>query len=120
MYLANTRNITITHNLFTQLGSIGVALFDYNDATTITSNEFVWLGDSAIVLVGSTNRIDGFSLASQSANTLIQSNLMHETGIYVKQSSPVLISLSRSVSVIGNLMFNMPRAAININDGFLW
>jgi hypothetical protein len=118
IYLTNTRNITITHNLFTQLGSIGVVLIDYNDATSITSNEFVWLADSAIVLVGTTNGMDGFSVASQPANTLIQSNLIHETGIYVKQSSPVLISVSRSVSVIGNLMFNMPRAAININDGF--
>jgi hypothetical protein len=118
IYLTNTKNITITHNLLTQLGSNGVALIDYNDATSITSNEFVWLGDSGVILVGSTNGIDGFSVASQPANTLIQSNLFHETGIYVKQSSPVLISVSRSVSIIGNLMFNMPRAAININDGF--
>jgi hypothetical protein len=35
----------------------------------------------------------------------------------LKESSSVLISLSRSVSVIGNLMFNMTRAAINVNDG---
>jgi hypothetical protein len=55
MYLTNTRNITITHNLFTELGSNGVALVDYNDATSITSNEFVWLADSGIILVGSTN-----------------------------------------------------------------
>ncbi len=118
IYLTNTKNITITHNLFTQLGSNGVALIDYNDATSITSNEFVWLVDSGIILVGTTNGIDGFTVASQPTNTLIQSNFIHETGIYVKQSSPVLISVSRSVSVIGNLMFNMPRAAININDGF--
>jgi hypothetical protein len=118
IYLTNTHNVTITHNLFIQLGSNAVALIDYNDATSITLNEFVWLADSAIILVGSTNGIDGFSLKSQPANTLIQSNLFHETGIYIKQSSPVLIAVSRSVSVIGNLMFNMPRAAININDGF--
>jgi hypothetical protein len=118
IYLINTKYVIITRNLFTQLGSNGVALIDYNDATSITLNEFVWLGDSAIILVGSTNGIDGFSVASQPANTLIQSNLIHETGIYIKQSSPVLIALSRSVSVIGNLMFNIPRAAININDGF--
>jgi hypothetical protein len=118
MYLTNTRNITVTRNLFTQLGSNGLALIDYNDATTITLNEYVWLADSAIILVGSTNGIDGFSMVTQPANTLIQSNLIHETGIYIKQSSPVLIAVSRSVSVVGNLMFNMPRAAININDGF--
>jgi hypothetical protein len=118
IYLENTKNIIITHSLFTELGSNGVALIDYNDATTISLNEFVWLGDSGIILVGTTNGIDGFSVASQPANTLIQSNLFHETGIYIKQSSPVLITVSRSVSVIGNLMFNIPRAAININDGF--
>ena len=118
IYLTNTKNITITHNSFTQLGSNGVAVIDCNYATSITSNEFVWLADSAIILVGSTNGIDGFSVASQPSDVLIQSNLIHEVGIYIKQASPVLISVSRSVSVIGNLMFNMPRAAINVNDGF--
>ena len=118
VYLTNTQNVIITHNLFTELGSNGIALIDYNDATSITTNEFVWLADSAIILVGTTNGIDGFSVSSQPMNTIIQSNLIHETGIYIKQSSPLLIAVSRSVSVIGNLMFNMPRAAININDGF--
>jgi hypothetical protein len=118
IYLTNTRNVTITHNLFTQLGSNGLALIDCNDATTISLNEFVWSGDSGINLVGSTDGIDGFSVPSQPANILIQSNLFHETGIYIKQSSPVLITVSRTVSIIGNLIFNMPRAAININDGF--
>jgi hypothetical protein len=118
IYLTNTENATITHNLFTQLGSNGVALIDYNNATSITLNEFVWLADSGIILVGSTNGIDGFGVASQPTHTLIQSNLIHETGIYIKQSAPVLISVSRSVSVIGNLMFNIPRAGVNVNDGF--
>ena len=118
IYLTNTKDVTITQNLFTQLGDTGVAVIDYNDRTSVTLNEFVWLGDSAIILVGSTNGIDGYSVANQPANTLIQSNLIHETGIYVKQSAPVLISVSRSVSIIGNLMFNIPRAAVNINDGF--
>ena len=40
-----------------------------------TLNEFVWLGDSGIILVGSTNGIDGFSVASQPTNILIQSNI---------------------------------------------
>jgi hypothetical protein len=118
IFLENTKNITITHNLFTELGSNGVAVINYNDATVIASNEFVWLGDSGIVLVGTTNGIDGFSVASQPVNTLMQSNIIHETGVYVKQSAPLLVAVSRSVSVIGNLMFNIPRAGINVNDGF--
>ncbi|CAF3917607.1 unnamed protein product, partial [Rotaria sp. Silwood1] len=62
IYLTNTRNITLTRYLFMEPGSNGVALIDYNDATSITLNEFVWLADSAIILVGSTNGIDGFSV----------------------------------------------------------
>jgi len=84
IYLTNTKNITITHNLFSQLGSNGVAVIDYNYATSIILNEFVWLADSGIILVGSTSGIDGFSVANQPTNTLIQSNLIHETGIYIK------------------------------------
>ncbi|CAF4707697.1 unnamed protein product [Rotaria sp. Silwood2] len=118
IFLTNTTNITITENLFTEIGSNGIAVIDYNQATSITLNEFVWLADSAVIAVGITNGIDGFTVTSQPINTLIQSNIMHETGIYVKQSAPVLIAVSRSVSVIGNLMFNIPRAAVNINDGF--
>ena len=118
IFLTNTEDVTITNNLLTQLGSNGVAVIDYNDATAITTNEFVWLGDSGIVLVGTTNGIDGFSVKTQPANILIQSNLIHETGVYVKQSAPLLISVSRSVSVVGNLIFNIPRAGININDGY--
>jgi hypothetical protein len=118
IYLTNTKNVTITNNLLTQLGSNAIAVIDYNDATSITLNEFVWLGDSAIVLVGTTDGIDGFSVPSQPANTLIKSNIIHETGIYIKQSAPVLVAVSRSVSIIGNLIFNIPRAGVNINDGF--
>jgi hypothetical protein len=118
IYLLNSRYVTIIDNLFTQLGSNGVALIDHNTDTSIVENEFVWLADSAIILVGSTDGIDGFSVNSQPTNTLIRSNLIHETGIYVKQSSPVFIAVSRSVFVIDNLMFNVPRAGINVNDGF--
>jgi hypothetical protein len=118
IYLINTNNITITQNLLIELGSNGVALIDYNDATSITLNEFVWLGDSGIILVGSTNGMDGFSVPSQPAHTLIQSNVIHETGVYIKQSAPVLVAVSRSVTIIGNLIFNIPRAGVNINDGF--
>jgi hypothetical protein len=94
IYLTKTKNVTIRHNLLTQLGGNGVAVIDYNQATSIILNEFVWVGDSAIILVGTTDGIDDFSVARQHANTLIQSNLIHEIGIYIKQSAAVLIAVS--------------------------
>ncbi|CAF1656619.1 unnamed protein product [Adineta ricciae] len=118
VYLTNTQQISIVHNVFTELGSNGIAVIDYNEESSVMLNEFAWLGDSGVVVVGSTNGIDGYSMKSQPTNMLISSNLFRETGIYVKQSSPVLISVSRSVRVVDNVMFNMPRAGVNINDGY--
>ena len=119
IYLTNTRDITISYNLFTQLGSNGVVLIDYNDATSRSPrmNLYGSLIQPSFLLVVQTESMV-LVWMSQPTNTLIQSYLIHETGIYIKQSSPVLIGVSRSVSVIGNLMFNIPRAAININDGY--
>ena len=81
IFSTNTTNVTITENLFTEIGSNAIAIVDYNEATSVTLNEFVWLADSAIILVGTTNGIDGFTVTSQPTNTLIKSNIMHETVI---------------------------------------
>ena len=117
VFLAYTEDVTVQSSLFTQLGSNAVAVSSYNLRTRIALNEFAWLGDSGVVLLGRTDGIDGLR-NDQPTLALIQANLFRETGIYVKQSSPVLISLSRSATVDSNLMFNVPRAGINVNDGF--
>ncbi|CAF0862133.1 unnamed protein product [Adineta ricciae] len=118
IYMRNTKQISIVQNVFTELGSNGIAIIDYNEQNSITWNEFAWLADSGVIVVGTTNGIDGYSVNSQPTNILIESNLFRETGIYMKQSSPVLIAVSRSIQVVGNVMFNMPRAGVNINDGY--
>ena len=38
-------------------------------------------------------------------------------GVHEKQSSAVFIAKSALTSVRANVMFNLPRAAINVNDG---
>jgi len=43
--------------------------------------------------------------------------IFRELGIQEKQSSAVFIAKSARVIVTENVMFNLPRAAININDG---
>ena len=117
VFLSYTEDVTVHSSLFNQLGSNAVAISAYNLRSRVVHNEFAWLGDSGVVLLGRTDGIDGLR-NDQPTLALVQANLFHETGIYVKQASPVLISLSRSATVDGNLMFNVPRAAINVNDGF--
>ena len=80
IFLNSTINITISENLFTELGSNAIVVVDFNEALSICLNEFVWLADSAIILVGTTNGIDGFNVTSQPTNVCVQSNIIHETG----------------------------------------
>ena len=118
VFLHGTENVAVVESLFTELGSNAVVVSDWNLNVTIDANEFVWLGDSAILVVGSSNLMDGVTTRAQPDRVTISRNLFHETGAYVKQSAPTFVSLSREVLMTGNVAFNMPRSSININDGF--
>jgi hypothetical protein len=49
---------------------------------------------------------------------VVASNLIHENGVWGKQTSPYVQSVSCQVTLANNVMFNGPRAGINFNDGF--
>ena len=57
--LEGTERVTIEDNLFTKLDSNAIFLSGYNRDATIASNEFVWLGQSAIAAWGRANENDG-------------------------------------------------------------
>jgi hypothetical protein len=50
--------------------------------------------------------------------TFIHANLFHEIGIWVKQSSAVLVAMGQATTVDNNICFNIARACVNFNDGF--
>ena len=50
----HTNNLTIANSLFTRLDGLGIGLYGRNYNTSVDSNEFEWLGGSAIVLWGRT------------------------------------------------------------------
>ena len=41
-----------------------------------------------------------------------------EVGVLAKQSSALFVALARNVSISDSVLFNGPRSAINLNDGF--
>ena len=49
----------------------------------------------------------------------IERNLCHELGIWEKQSSFYTTFKSGRNTVEGNLVWNGPRAHVNVNDGFM-
>ena len=118
VFISAASAVSVVGCLFTQLGGIAVLVSDWSQRVTIDSNEFSWLGDSGVALIGSSSGIDGVTNVLQPNGTTVSRNLLRETGIYVKQSAPIFQALSRSSRFLSNAMFNVPRAAVNINDGF--
>ena len=79
------------------------------------------MGDSAIALVGrplgGVVSVDGTN-GDFPSDTLVDRNHIHETGELTKQSSPFFQTISCHNNITNNVMYNGPRAGINLNDGF--
>ena len=118
VYLEGTEDVLLHANLLTQLGGNGVVLSDYNLRANISQNELAWLGDNGVVAIGSVEGMDGVSDRRQPTLTTMDGNLVREVGIYTKQVAPFFQAVTRASTVSRNVMFNVPRAAVNTNDGF--
>jgi hypothetical protein len=116
--MAYISNATVSDCVFNGIGGNGIVISDTALSTNILSNEFVWVGSSAVLIVGTVAGIDGASVMSQPKDTIVRSNFFHEMGIWVKQSSAVLVALSYSTVIDSNICFNLARACVNLNDGF--
>lgn len=98
---------------FVQLGGNALLLSHYNRFANISRNEFAWLGSNAICLVGRSELIDG-THGTQPRHTTIDSNLIRENGIVVKQSSAIFQAVTAQTTITNNILFNGPRAGIYI------
>ena len=117
VFVEGADNFTIKNCVFDSPGGNALMLSNYIRNSVIESNEFVWVGDSAIVLIGSTNLMDGTS-GNQPRGTKVIGNLVHENGIFVKQTAAFMQTMSCETELRGNVFFNGPRAGVNFNDGF--
>ena len=117
VFVEGVDGFTMQNCVFDSPGGNGLFLSNYIRNAIIEANEFRYVGESAMAAVGSTDLIDGLS-GSQPRGTKIISNLVHESGIFGKQTSPYMQSLACETELIGNVFFNGPRAGINFNDGF--
>ena len=127
VFLEGTENIVVSGCVFERVDGNAIMLSAYNRNATITMNEFVWIGATAVALWGNTDGGDdrlpagfGFdgSNGNQPRHNLISFNLCHELGIWEKQSSCYTQFKSSENEIFGNIMYNGPRAHVNFNDGF--
>lgn len=129
--LTGTRNTTVKECRFKRIDGTGVFLGGYHRSAEIMQNEFVEIGDSCIVAWGDTSEAlnengsktlpwpvgPDARAGNQPWDTKIVGNLAHEIGLFQKQSSLFFQAIVARSRIKGNVFFNGPRAAVNVNDG---
>jgi len=117
IFLEGTERVSISDNLFTKMDSNSIFLSGYNRQTNISRNQFSWLGQNAVASWGKAQGNDGTN-GEHSRGTTLYGNFAHEIGHYQKQSSFYFQAETALTNLTSNIVFNIPRAAINFNDGF--
>ena len=117
LVVEGAEGVNVSNCLFYSPGGNGLLLNNYVRDAVIEGNEFVWVGDNAIVAVGSAELMDGTD-GNQPRGTKVIGNLVHEVGVFGKQVCAYVQSLACETNLTGNVFFNGPRAGINFNDGF--
>ena len=116
-HLENTTNCSILSNSFHRLDGNCIALSGYNRNTSIIRNDFSYIGDNIVGLWGKTKDYDGTD-GQQPRFTTIAENYVHDIGLYQLQSSLLFQARSCQTIMYGNIVYNIPRAAILFNDAF--
>lgn len=136
LFLDNTRNCTINHCEFKQLGGNAIFVSRYAYQDTVSSNHIHHIGGSAICLVGDTSAVRSgaygyshFIPLEQMDQTpgpqnslyprqcLVEDNLIHNLGTVEKQVAGVEIQIAAQLAVRHNTIYDIPRAGINVGDG---
>lgn len=117
MFVQDAESITVTGCRFNQTGGNGIILSNHVVTSEISHNEFVHTGDSAIVLLGSSDRIFGLDKTFPFQN-VVRKNHVHDYGTYGKQTSCIFQALAGNTTFVDNVCYNGPRAHVNWNDGF--
>ena len=108
---------TVQTCLFDSPGGNGLFMSNYMRNAVVERNEFKFVGDFAIAAIGSSKLMDG-TTGEQPRGTRVINNLIHDFGLFGKQTSAYMQSLACQTEIMGNVFFNGPRSGINFNDGF--
>jgi hypothetical protein len=118
VFFNGAENCRVERCFFDAVGGNGVFINNYNKGIQVYGNKFAEAGESAVCLVGSRHLTIG-SNPSYSMENIIMNNLIHDCGIFGKQTAGVFVSTSIRNRISHNEIYNMPRAGICINDGFV-
>lgn len=107
-----TEGALIQDCTFSRIDGNAVFFSGYNRGAVVTRNDFRLLGQSAVALWGRADGFDGTG-GEQPRGTRVVGNLARDLGSIQKQSSFFFSAVACESVVAANIVFNIPRAALN-------
>ncbi|HEY5055393.1 MAG TPA: PDZ domain-containing protein, partial [Acidobacteriaceae bacterium] len=136
VFLTGTEDCGIDLCHFDQLGGNAIFANQYNRRLYISRCHISNVGGNGICFVGDRaavrNPLDSYDqrlsvdqldltpgplTSNYPADCLVEDSLIYRTGRVEKQSAPIEISMSMSITVRHVSIYDVPRAGINIGDG---
>jgi len=115
--IEGSEDSSVRNCLFSRLDGNAISVNGYNRRLVIDMNEFVYLGQNAIASWGRAKQYNGTD-GDYPRYTQVTNNLAHELGLIQKQSSFYFQAETAETVLANNIVFNIPRAGVNFNDGF--
>jgi hypothetical protein len=109
--LEGVEDTLISGCTFTMLDSNALFLSGYSRRAVIANNSFAWLGQNAIASWGKPLYNDGTN-GDQPRGTVVRGNYATEVGIIQKQSSMYFQAETAQATIVDNIAYNIPRAAV--------
>lgn len=134
VFFEGAESCSVTDCFFDAVGGNGIFISNYNRRMKVADCKFTEAGDSAICLVGDFKAVRSAStwqsqitdppdktVGPRSTNypalCVIHNNLIHNIGIFGKQTAGVFVSIAAEITVSHNTIYRVPRAGICVNDG---
>ncbi len=115
--LSHTVGAAVVGCAFSGLGGNGVLVAGANVGSRVERSAFSRLGENAVVACGERGTLQDLRGHGAPVGTAVVGNVFSELGAFVKQSGAFYAALSANSTVARNIAFNLPRAAVNVNDG---
>jgi len=136
VFFNGAEDCTLQSCLIDQVGGNAVFVNKYNRRITVRGTQITQSGGNGVAFVGDPgavrsplfeyhqvqdldkiDRTPGPKTDNYPADCLVEECLITQTGRFEKQTAPVQISMSMSITVRHCSIYDVPRAGINIGDG---
>jgi hypothetical protein len=117
LLIEGAEDVLVSDALFSRIDGNALMLSGFTRGVVVRDSEFALLGGSAVALWG--RAVDGYDITGgqQPRGTVVERCFFHDLGLIQKQSSGVFQGLAPRNSFRNLIIFNVPRAAVNFNDG---